>query len=859
MRVFLVPFILLVVSACGPTQKASQVLKKLNDDEFVKAEKIVNKALEKDSLLPANLYAKSQLLIAYDSPEFYDSAYWYINKAIAQYDSLDDKIKEQHVKKGFGLDSLVRQKEVIDSLAFQWAQKKNTEESFNYFLANYEDANQAQLAKTKRNALAFASAISINTYQGYQEFIQKYPGAVQVQDARARYEKLFFDKSTADGKVTSFIRFLEKNPDTPYRKEAERNIFEVVTSEHSVGGYQIFLKNYPDSYLRKKAINYAYHVAKTNDNQRLNIELSDSLQRAKRLEPFGLIPFIESEKYGFMDTEGTIIIEPFYDSVSLDYNCKVTHTDFLRVENRLLGRNGQVISDVNYQEVWDLGNGLLKIKNKNKYGIIHKSGEVIEETVYEEIKLLNGNILALRSGNNWRLKTVSGRLLVSDSFEDIFMLEDIVVMERNDKYVFKTPAQLLKAVDGNPIYFDYTIFDYELLNSGRVWIATENEEFIIDQNLNYLTPSSIREIEVLETDFILKGDQQYILLDKEFNEVLKTKSELSHSDYWLLADNDSVAYAIQLGRQRKSLIRANSFSIYGELFLISYNNDTISINTPNKRVFTLVDSKPKLEILSSKEASYLKVEVHDEVVLVDSAGNKIIPYSEDKLDPIGKEYLIYTYRNKKGLLSSLTGEILLKPEFDAIGNYDDGSVSLLKKEKFGIYNKLLGLKTSVKYDKNIMRYNDSTFVVSTNGKEFFHDLNNEIYPEKGFDRIGSWSDTLALVSVDGEWAFYNLNTREKGTEIFQSYQIEVLENGERLAIVRSEGKYGVFSNIKGELVPPTFNDLIVLENGNEPIFFAEKHIAEAEFYVVIYYNHKGEIIKKQAYEPSDYFRLYCDQ
>jgi len=730
MRVFLVLLILLVVSACGPTQKAYQALKKLKDDEFVKAEKIVAKALEKDSLLPANLFAKSKLLIGYNSPEFYDSAYWYANKAIAQFDSLENKIREQHIKNGFGKDSLVKQKEVIDSLAFRWAERKNTEKSYNYFLEKYSTARQTQLAKTKRNALAFATARRENTYQGYKEFIKKYPTAVQVQEARERYEKLYFDKSTADGKVTSFIRFLEENPNTPYRREAEQNIFEVVTSEHSVGGYQIFLKNYPKSHLRQKAINYAYHVAKSDENQRLSIKLSDSLLQAKRLEPFELLPIIEGERFGFMEVEGKIIIESQLDSIDYRYKCQVTNDDFLIADQKVYGRNSTIISDKNYSSVTDLGFGLMKVGEDDYYGVVHKSGMQIEDVVYSDIKLFNGNILALKKGEDWLLKTISGRLLIADEFDDIFQLGTNIALELNDRLDIKTPRQLLSAVDGNPIAIDYDVIDFELLKDGNIWVETDEGEIILNENLESLTPKDVVEIDILQNGYILKYEDEQVLLDGDFNEILSSKSDLSYSKYWLVFDKEKESLAVGLNESKRNIIKADSFQLHGDFFLSSFSSDSVIIHSPNRSLLINPSNELEISLLKGQHAQYLSIDENNDITLIDSAGNRINPAISDGLTPIGNEFLIVNYRNKKGLLSALTGQAILKPEYDAIGNYENGSVSLLKDAKFGLYNSNFDLTIRPVYEKNITNYNDSIFIVTKDDKSYFYSSQGEEFPDR---------------------------------------------------------------------------------------------------------------------------------
>jgi hypothetical protein len=43
-----------------------------------------------------------------------------------------------------------------------------------------------------------------------------------------------------------------------------------------------------------------------------------------------------------------------------------------------------------------------------------------------------------------------------------------------------------------------------------------------------------------------------------------------------------------------------------------------------------------------------------------------------------------------------------------------------------------------------------------------------------------------------------------------------------------------------------------------PMYFTERHIAEAGISVVIYYDYQGKIVRKQAMEAEEFEKVYCD-
>jgi len=109
------------------------------------------------------------------------------------------------------------------------------------------------------------------------------------------------------------------------------------------------------------------------------------------------------------------------------------------------------------------------------------------------------------------------------------------------------------------------------------------------------------------------------------------------------------------------------------------------------------------------------------------------------------------------------------------------------------------------------------------------------------------------------WRHYNIYDKSFEETSYKSYQYQLNTPEEIVIIARADQGYGVFSNTRGEVIAPTFNDLINVGSTADPIYFTEKHVEEAEFYVVIYYNKEGEIIRKQAFESDDYMLIYCER
>jgi hypothetical protein len=76
-------------------------------------------------------------------------------------------------------------------------------------------------------------------------------------------------------------------------------------------------------------------------------------------------------------------------------------------------------------------------------------------------------------------------------------------------------------------------------------------------------------------------------------------------------------------------------------------------------------------------------------------------------------------------------------------------------------------------------------------------------------------------------------------------------------IVQQNNTYGVLNNVRGVILQPTYTDIINIGSAEEPLYFTEKHVEEANIFIVIYYDKSGKLIRRQAFEPDEYEMIYC--
>jgi len=241
-------------------------MKYVSQNDFAKAEKIIQKSIEKDSINPESKYAYSKLYMAEEFARYNtDSAYFYAQASLQDLGLIDEKKRSILAKKQVDSGFVMRQSRKIDSVAFAVAQAKNSEQTYNHFLNTHTNAAQRALATSLRNTLAFHNAKAEDTAESYLNYLNKYPNAGQAAKA-----------------------------------------------------YKDFATRYPKSRLATTSMGYAYHLMKHAEDK---VEIGrlgggDSLQHIMSLDTASLLATYQDGLYGFMTTTGKEVITPNYSQIA---------------------------------------------------------------------------------------------------------------------------------------------------------------------------------------------------------------------------------------------------------------------------------------------------------------------------------------------------------------------------------------------------------------------------------------------------------------------------------------------------------------------------------------------------------------
>ncbi|MCC5931856.1 MAG: WG repeat-containing protein [Cyclobacteriaceae bacterium] len=853
-----------------------KALRLLEKQKYVKLEDHLRKSIRKQPKNAGAWYVYARM--HFDDDYFFkniDTAYHFVNLSIRQFPNTEAKELKKLDKVNINpavADMLKRQ---IENEAFQRAKKHHNIEAYTYFMDFYNSALQVDSARDYRYALAYQQAVDEDTYESFSYFISTYPDAPQIPMAKQRYDVLLYRLNTRAGTIASFEHFLRNNPGSPYTAEAERQILEIYAADNSMNAYMQFIEKYPRSPARKVATDMLYHRFKVNRvpqdfSARFNILTpGDSLSLIIAADTALLVPVYDLEKYGFMSSDGKMFIQPAFEDIPVKYFCGNIEDDVLEVEEngerKIISRLGHVIYSGEFETWEDIGSGLIRLQRNRVFALVHKSGRRILDFNYEKIENLENAFISYQYDGKWGLMSFTGKELLPADFEDAEVSFPFVILKKEGKYAISNVQRIKRAADLDPPDLHFIYDDFLLMDNDHLLVFSGKMESLIAPDLKIVIPLDTHKILNLFDGWMTQKNGLFRLYDARFN-----------------ARSDILFESVLAGRKRASIRRNTRWAVlypdkpvpqqyeYDSIRFISdqigilfkgnqtlalFENDSLQdisgssvIRTLQSQIFS-EDGSPRVQFLYTRSA-------RGQVKVYNVKGQLVLDDRITDVQIMGDAYLLVEKSGKKGLYS-LDGNVLLRERYDGIGNFDRGYVSLLLNRRFGMYNAALDVSITPAFDKMIVPFSNDLLIASKNNKLGLIDNKSNLILNHAFEDIRDWNDSVALVRRGEFWELYDIKNKKTVFDGIESFEYLKRELNEKIIIIQRKSQVGVLHSQYGNIVSATFNDIVNVGSVQKPVYFAEKYVQEAEFYIVIYYDYKGKVIKKQVFTTEEYDKIYC--
>mgnify|MGYP004610737053 CR=1 FL=1 len=520
----------------------------------------------------------------------------------------------------------------------------------------------------------------------------------------------------------------------------------------------------------------------------------------------------ENNKYGVIDKQGNIIIEPNYDNIKIPNPNKAVFCCYEEEKIKILNDKSEeiftqyesveplrlksVLSDLMYEK------SVLKYKENGKYGIIDFQGKKITKAMYDEIDTLQykEGELIVKKDNKYGIINIKGTTLVKTNYDKI----------EADKYYSKDNGYKDSGYIVSNMTDEGYRYGYVNLNGKQLLDTKYNDLYRIteiDGNDIYLVFADNGKYGIQKNDKqIISNEYQEITYNGDNNVIVALKSK----KYGVLSAQGNVIIPFEYSQiditgkyiyARTNNEETKVFDIQGKSADIDKDTVIVKVKDTNYEIYIQnQDNKTKYSIYENNEKKtkneYTYIEhLYDNYFLVSNSDSKLGIIDDNENNKLAFNY------------SSI----------QKIDNVDLIQATNSNNKKTEIYNKdlkkICELENATIENKNEyikLSNNNETKYITKQGNEV---KNTEIYIK----------NKIFAKKQGNLWGFVDVN----GNKVVDyKYEKVTEENEYGYAGIKQNGKWGVINSDGKIIKDPTY------ELKDSPIFIGE-------YYQVVYGN--GEI------------------
>lgn len=490
-------------------------------------------------------------------------------------------------------------------------------------------------------------------------------------------------------------------------------------------------------------------------------------------------------KFGVIDNQGRLTIEPKYSSLSIHNNNQFLADGMLinAFEQKIVVKNNSVlIISEDYDKIERLENGILLVSKNKLYGCINQIGAVIIPLKYKSLTYQNNLLIAVcydETDKTYKYGVIDFKekeiVPFSQQIDEIKIETEIILYKQDwhwgayslqgqvicepiyDHIVYVANNLIKVGMDGT----DYEPYEDCYWEDGERYDFTNYSEYsiinwgLIDDNGKEILPLEYRAIadKVIDGLVEVRSNKRIgyvditgrILLEptyKSISEFVDGYAVVSKASYYYDEngrDRERSVYGV-INSQFKEIIPCIFSSIEYEEKSGRFKTD-VGYKTLDGRYVAEVDGK---ELLLDKKYKYCKsfsdtcaiaVRIsggHVKYGLVDKRSNDILPPIFSRLDCVENELYKFKINDLYGLVNS-KGNIILQNVYNGIGKFEDDLACVQ-----------VNVPSGDRYEqKKLYGYVDS--------------LGNEILPPS-YEFIGKRNNKYAVVMKNNLWGLFSIES-----------------------------------------------------------------------------------------------------
>ena len=502
----------------------------------------------------------------------------------------------------------------------------------------------------------------------------------------------------------------------------------------------------------------------------------------------------KNDKYGVINKEGTVVIEPQYDGIKIPnptqdtFICLVdSNNDTWKAvdsSNNQKWANYNNVDAISIKAITSLvpyEKTVLKYQEGNLYGLIDLDGNKITDAIYEDISSVDykEGFLKVKDKGNYGVINIKGTKIIETSYDDI----------TSDGYY----SEEKKYQDAGFILRIRTDDGY------KYGYAKNNGKIILDTNYNEII--RITEIEDSKNSYFITSLNGKYGLMKNSDEIIENdfrSIDFDRTNNLLILQKNSSYGVYDLKGNCVIPIDYDDIIVGGEYINAFKGENTVIFDNKGNEIKTDNSSKEKVSedysIIIDKDNNYNILDKNDKVLLKDKYS--YLEYFRDDL-------FIATNDSKTGLIKS-TGDIVVPLQYNTIQNVEGADclqATLMDTNKTLIINSQGKVQEGLENASFIKEDNYVKILSGTDVKYYTLEGNEttykELFPE----------NTLYAVKQNDKWGFKDKN----GNIVVNCEYDFVSEQKGNYVGIKKDGNWGIL-DITGKVVKEpsyeiAFNDV----------------------------------------------------
>lgn len=518
----------------------------------------------------------------------------------------------------------------------------------------------------------------------------------------------------------------------------------------------------------------------------------DKTYQIEEVTDFSYFRLYENKKYGVLDKEANVLVEPYYDMLVIPNPSKDVFIGYFNYNSQtgeyqteVLNKNGEKIL-TQYAQVLPLmfqdasvevpyEKSVLVYKENGKYGIINFEGKKITKAIYDSIEslLYKEGCLLVKQEGKYGIINIKGKEMVEVAYDSIsadgyyeeetkYQKAGFIVGQKKQEgyrygYINHNGEELLE-VQYNEIDRITEITDEEIY-----LLALKNGQTGIYQNKKQILPHNFEEIEYNKQNklFLVQKNGKQGVFTQEGKEILKAEY-----DYIMIA---------------------------GENINAEKNGITYYFNKEGKE-----QTQQNITILSTENSNYfISVNEQDQFGIIDQNHNPVLENKYSYIEHAFGNYFIVAENETLSVMNAKTKEILISN--DNIVQKVEGKnilqVIISDPYTIELYNENLEKVASMQ-EANLVVEENYIKLYSSKERKYFDIHGNEIQNREIF-----LNSSLFAFEQNGKWGFKD---KENNIILSPMYDMVTELDAYGFAGIKSQDKWGVINSQGEVIVEPSY-------------------------------------------------------